>query len=106
MGRAKLPEIAKATALVLPKGAPGIADMGQALADGSVASAAEPEPFIRRLDGCQSPVCRWLGDYLRGKLDDTVDPCTDFYSYACPAAWFSQDTLSALPFQAYAADSS
>ncbi|KAH7958449.1 hypothetical protein HPB49_001844 [Dermacentor silvarum] len=66
------------------------------------AETGEPE-YIRQVDGCRSTVCRWQGEYLGGKLDETVDPCMDFYSYACPSRWFHQDTLAAMPYRLYAA---
>ncbi|XP_065296013.1 uncharacterized protein [Dermacentor albipictus] len=66
------------------------------------AETGEPE-YIRQVDGCRSTVCRWQGEYLGGKLDETVDPCMDFYSYACPSRWFHQDTLAAMPYRFYAA---
>lgn len=70
--------------------------------DSQLAETGEPE-YIRRIDGCRSTVCRWQGEYLEGKLDETVDPCMDFYSYACPSRWFHQDTLAALPYRLYTA---
>ncbi|XP_075526610.1 neprilysin-1-like [Dermacentor variabilis] len=70
--------------------------------DAAGAETSEPE-YIRHVEGCRSTVCRWQGEYLRGKLDETVDPCMDFYSYACSNRWFQQDTLAATPYTLYAA---
>lgn len=70
--------------------------------DAAGAETGEPE-YIRQVEGCRSTVCRWQGQYLGGKLDETVDPCMDFYSYACPSRWFHQETLAAMPYRLYAA---
>ncbi|XP_075744226.1 membrane metallo-endopeptidase-like 1 [Rhipicephalus microplus] len=70
--------------------------------DAAGAGTGEPE-YIRQVDGCHSTMCRWQGEYLGGKLDETIDPCMDFYSYACPSRWFHQDTLAAMPYRVYAA---
>ncbi|KAK8771873.1 hypothetical protein V5799_024883 [Amblyomma americanum] len=80
-----------------PRPAPSAAGDRQLEAD-----PGEPE-YIRQVEGCRSTVCRWQGEYLGGKLDETVDPCTDFYSYACPSRWFHQDTLAGMPYRVYAA---
>lgn len=87
-------------------GSKGNKDGGQrsppAAEDSQLAETGEPE-YIRRIEGCRSTVCRWQGEYLGGKLDETVHPCVDFYSYACPGRWFQQDTLAALPYRLYTA---
>ncbi|XP_075744222.1 neprilysin-like [Rhipicephalus microplus] len=70
--------------------------------DAAGAVTGETE-YIRQVDGCRSTMCRWQGEYLGGKLDETIDPCMDFYSYACPSRWFHQDTLAAMPYRVYAA---
>ncbi|KAH7974152.1 hypothetical protein HPB49_010572 [Dermacentor silvarum] len=70
--------------------------------DAAGAETGEPE-YIRHVEGCRSTVCRWQGEYLGGKLDETVDPCADFYSYACSSRWFQQHTLAAMPYTLYAA---
>ncbi|KAL1447541.1 hypothetical protein MTO96_028467 [Rhipicephalus appendiculatus] len=70
--------------------------------DAAGAGTGEPE-YIRQVEGCRSTMCRWQGEYLGGKLDETIDPCMDFYSYACPSRWFHQDTLAAMPYRVYAA---
>lgn len=58
--------------------------------------------LIRKPDaiGCKSTVCRWQGEYLRGKLDETVDPCKNFYDYVCSSAWFSEsnEALGSQPY--------
>ncbi|KAH8041473.1 hypothetical protein HPB51_015835 [Rhipicephalus microplus] len=46
--------------------------------DAAGAGTGEPE-YIRQVDGCRSTMCRWQGEYLGGKLDETIDPCMDFY---------------------------
>ncbi|XP_064490383.1 uncharacterized protein LOC135401748 [Ornithodoros turicata] len=58
--------------------------------------------LIRKPDaaGCKSTVCRWQGEYVRGKLDETVDPCKNFYEYVCSSAWFA-DNNEALGSQPY-----
>ncbi|CAN7939098.1 unnamed protein product [Ixodes hexagonus] len=40
---------------------------------------------------CRSDVCIWMEDYLRGKLNGSVDPCHDFYAYVCSQNWFARD---------------
>ncbi|KAG0409753.1 hypothetical protein HPB47_013136 [Ixodes persulcatus] len=40
---------------------------------------------------CRSDVCIWMEDYLRGKLNESVDPCHDFYAYVCSQRWFAKD---------------
>ncbi|KAH7957580.1 hypothetical protein HPB52_020438 [Rhipicephalus sanguineus] len=34
-------------------------------------------------DECVSPLCRYVGNLLRSKLDFGVDPCNNFYKYVC-----------------------
>ncbi|XP_065289057.1 endothelin-converting enzyme homolog isoform X2 [Dermacentor albipictus] len=32
---------------------------------------------------CSTVLCHFLAQWLRSKLDDTIDPCQDFYRYVC-----------------------
>ncbi|KAL1441924.1 hypothetical protein MTO96_031080 [Rhipicephalus appendiculatus] len=34
-------------------------------------------------DVCTSHVCRFASQWLRPKLDETKNPCEDFYGYVC-----------------------
>ncbi|XP_077563938.1 neprilysin-1-like [Haemaphysalis longicornis] len=36
---------------------------------------------------CDTEVCRWHRRLVNEKLNVTVDPCIDFYSYVCSSAW-------------------
>ncbi|CAN7942136.1 unnamed protein product [Ixodes hexagonus] len=45
---------------------------------------AAPEPQ----EECLTAACRWHSDYLWDRLNETVDPCDDFYAHVCSAAWF------------------
>lgn len=40
---------------------------------------------------CKTATCRWQGDYLWGRLNESVDPCEDFYAHVCSSAWFRED---------------
>ncbi|KAK8770563.1 hypothetical protein V5799_012972 [Amblyomma americanum] len=39
---------------------------------------------------CTTETCLWMERYLRGKLNTSVNPCVDFYSYVCSSKWFSK----------------
>ncbi|KAL1416010.1 hypothetical protein MTO96_028356 [Rhipicephalus appendiculatus] len=40
---------------------------------------------------CKSDVCVWAENYLRGRLNSSVSPCTDFYAHVCSRHWAAQD---------------
>ncbi|KAH6924218.1 hypothetical protein HPB50_013863 [Hyalomma asiaticum] len=40
---------------------------------------------------CRSDVCLWAENYLRGRLNSTVNPCTDFYAHVCSRHWSAAD---------------
>ncbi|KAH7938779.1 hypothetical protein HPB52_000314 [Rhipicephalus sanguineus] len=40
---------------------------------------------------CSSDVCVWAENYLRGRLNSTVNPCTDFYAHVCSRHWEAVD---------------
>ncbi|KAH9369413.1 hypothetical protein HPB48_007191 [Haemaphysalis longicornis] len=40
---------------------------------------------------CKTAVCRWHSDYLWGRLNESVDPCEDFYAHVCSSAWFREE---------------
>ncbi|XP_050045746.1 neprilysin-21-like [Dermacentor andersoni] len=39
---------------------------------------------------CKAALCRWHSDYLWGRLNESVDPCQDFYAHVCSSAWFRE----------------
>ncbi|KAK8768136.1 hypothetical protein V5799_005084 [Amblyomma americanum] len=39
---------------------------------------------------CTTETRLWMERYLRGKLNTSVNPCVDFYSYVCSSKWFSK----------------
>ena len=41
---------------------------------------------------CQSPVCKSAGMALNANLNESVDPCHDFYAFAC-GGWEASHTL-------------
>ena len=41
---------------------------------------------------CQSPVCESAGMALNANLNESVDPCHDFYAFAC-GGWEASHTL-------------
>ncbi|XP_064485219.1 neprilysin-1-like [Ornithodoros turicata] len=57
------------------------------------ASTFHPTASILKKNGsvCSHPVCRKQATYLRGKIDETQEPCEDFYSYVCSAKWSGKD---------------
>ncbi|XP_050046530.1 neprilysin-1-like [Dermacentor andersoni] len=40
---------------------------------------------------CKGDVCLWAESYLRGRLNSTVNPCTDFYAHVCSRHWTALD---------------
>ncbi|KAH9370931.1 neprilysin-1-like [Haemaphysalis longicornis] len=40
---------------------------------------------------CKTALCRWHSNYLWGRLNESVDPCDDFYGHVCSSAWFRED---------------
>nr|XP_037273924.1 neprilysin-21-like [Rhipicephalus microplus] len=48
---------------------------------------------------CKTASCHWHSDYLWGRLNESVDPCQDFYAHVCSSAWFREDgQLSDQPY--------
>ncbi|KAL3193369.1 hypothetical protein MRX96_017601 [Rhipicephalus microplus] len=39
---------------------------------------------------CQSDVCTWVENYLRGRIDTAINPCIDFYGHVCSSQWASR----------------
>ncbi|KAH9362669.1 hypothetical protein HPB48_001234 [Haemaphysalis longicornis] len=39
---------------------------------------------------CRTDTCVWMERYLRGKINGSVSPCVDFYSYVCSSQWFAK----------------
>ncbi|XP_077563085.1 neprilysin-1-like [Haemaphysalis longicornis] len=40
---------------------------------------------------CNNDVCVWIENYLRGRLNSSVNPCNDFHAYVCSRHWASRD---------------
>ncbi|XP_037285675.2 neprilysin-1 [Rhipicephalus microplus] len=40
---------------------------------------------------CKSDVCVWTENYLQGRLNSSVSPCTDFYAHVCSRHWSAGD---------------
>ncbi|XP_064483197.1 neprilysin-1-like [Ornithodoros turicata] len=40
---------------------------------------------------CATDACLWQGQYLLGKLNNSIDPCVDFYSHVCSSNWFGEE---------------
>ncbi|KAH9380078.1 hypothetical protein HPB48_011163 [Haemaphysalis longicornis] len=40
---------------------------------------------------CYTDVCSWSETYLRGRLNSTVNPCSDFYGHVCSRHWTARD---------------
>ncbi|XP_075726306.1 neprilysin-1-like [Rhipicephalus microplus] len=64
----------------------------------NVLSGADPTYLVkheRKLlvsqSTCSSDVCMWAESYLRGRLNSTVNPCTDFYAHVCSRHWAAVD---------------
>ncbi|KAH7959373.1 hypothetical protein HPB49_010625 [Dermacentor silvarum] len=42
-----------------------------------------PPSLTERPNVCSSILCRFAAQYYRAKLDESLDPCKDFYKYVC-----------------------
>lgn len=40
---------------------------------------------------CKTDVCLWAENYLRGRLNSSVNPCIDFYGHVCSRHWAMGD---------------
>lgn len=47
---------------------------------------------------CLSAICRWQGDYLWGRLNDSVHPCHNFHDHVCSSAWFRDGKVADQPY--------
>ncbi|KAH9371095.1 hypothetical protein HPB48_014689 [Haemaphysalis longicornis] len=47
---------------------------------------------------CSSESCRWQSRYIAQKLNHSVSPCVDFYSYVCSRNWFRKPDASSQPY--------
>lgn len=66
----------------------------QRMEKGTMAAASTFHPTVsipRNGSVCSHPVCQKQASYIRGKIDDTQEPCEDFYSYVCSARWSKKD---------------
>ncbi|XP_064464535.1 uncharacterized protein LOC135375819 isoform X1 [Ornithodoros turicata] len=50
---------------------------------------------------CADALCRWHTDHLWGRLNFSVDPCEDFYSFVCSASWFEDSSIEDQPFMQF-----
>jgi hypothetical protein len=41
---------------------------------------------------CNTTVCQTAGKSIRDSIDSTVDPCDDFYAFAC-GGWMAKNTI-------------
>ncbi|KAL1483277.1 hypothetical protein MTO96_033304 [Rhipicephalus appendiculatus] len=64
----------------------------------NVLSGADPTYLVKHerkmlvsQSTCRSDVCVWAENYLRGRLNSTVNPCTDFYAHVCSRHWAAVD---------------
>ncbi|XP_077494570.1 neprilysin-2-like [Amblyomma americanum] len=71
---------------------------GSADGDDSLLSAADNRHLIKHekrvmitQSSCKSDVCIWAQNYLRGRLNSSVNPCTDFYAHVCSRHWMAHD---------------
>ncbi|XP_064470334.1 endothelin-converting enzyme 1-like [Ornithodoros turicata] len=67
------------------------------------AKAALERMTKKKLAPCATEMCQWEARYLNGKLNKSVDPCTDFYSHVCSANWYNDATDGAYTSTASAA---
>ncbi|XP_064486135.1 neprilysin-1-like [Ornithodoros turicata] len=68
----------------------------------AVHQSVSHEPELNEDSECDSAACRWQADYLWGRLNVSVDPCDDFYSFVCSASWFKTQTIQYQPFTQFA----
>ncbi|XP_064469052.1 neprilysin-1-like isoform X2 [Ornithodoros turicata] len=52
---------------------------------------------------CGDALCRWHTNHLWGRLNLSVDPCEDFYSFVCSASWFENETIQDQPYALFSA---
>ncbi|XP_075530012.1 neprilysin-2-like [Dermacentor variabilis] len=71
---------------------------GSETGDGSLLAGADSRHLGRHESkllltesSCRSDVCVWAENYLRGRLNSSVNPCSDFYAYVCSRHWMSRD---------------
>ena len=50
--------------------------------------------MVRDDDICTTPACEAAGKILKANLNETVDPCDDFYEFAC-GGWEATHTIPA-----------
>ncbi|KAH9370928.1 hypothetical protein HPB48_011785 [Haemaphysalis longicornis] len=51
-----------------------------------------------RRSECRSESCQWQTRYIANKLNHSVSPCVDFYSYVCSRNWFRKPDASSQPY--------
>uniref|UniRef100_A0A131YKL2 Gluzincin n=1 Tax=Rhipicephalus appendiculatus TaxID=34631 RepID=A0A131YKL2_RHIAP len=59
-------------------------------ADGRYLARHESKLLLSQ-SSCRSDACIWAENYLRGRLNSSVNPCSDFYAYVCSRHWTSRD---------------
>ncbi|KAK8761771.1 hypothetical protein V5799_026964 [Amblyomma americanum] len=53
--------------------------------------AKHKRKFLLAQSSCKTDVCVWTENYLRGKLNWSVNPCADFYAHVCSRRWTDPD---------------
>ena len=62
---------------------------------GLVSSVPTPEPTpltAVQNELCSTPACNQAADYIRVAINESVNPCTDFYEFAC-GGWIANHTI-------------
>ncbi|XP_064469474.1 neprilysin-1-like [Ornithodoros turicata] len=55
-------------------------------------------PDDSKNSGCTDALCGWHTDHLWRRLNLSVDPCEDFYSFVCSTSWFQGAKLEDQPY--------
>ncbi|KAH6924209.1 hypothetical protein HPB50_013854 [Hyalomma asiaticum] len=82
------------TMAVMRRGGSESSDAG----DGTIVAGADTRYLTKHeskllltQSSCRTEVCIWAENYLRGRLNSSVNPCSDFYAYVCSRHWTSRE---------------